>query len=229
VLTELPAALNVLRNCGWVVLPGVLKEDHERKLLDMAQAFGEPVASRPSGPRVDRLAPVTANHSHPRSLSRVFGMGVFPLHTDTAHWPIPARFVLLACVSPGRAGRKTLLLSISDLSLEPEEHRLLLSGVFLVRNGKNSFYASVLSVDRPFIRLDPGCMSPATSEGSRAWEMISRKTQHARPTAVIWQPGDVLVIDNWRTLHGREAANGDEDRLIIRVMVRTLAPPWEAP
>jgi len=41
-----------------------------------------------------------ARASVPRagSLSSYFGLGPLPLHTDTAHWNVPCRYLALACV-----------------------------------------------------------------------------------------------------------------------------------
>src|SRR4051794_10640327 len=116
-----PFDLTTLRDQGWVVLSRAAGEQPEQVLLAMARQLGEPVPSRAGRQLVDRLTPIPSSRSYPRSLSRMFGTSAFPLHTDTAHWPIPARFLLLACLKPGSGGCPTVLLRADVLAVDAEE------------------------------------------------------------------------------------------------------------
>ena len=121
---------------GWVFLPGFLGRDPEAALMKFAEKLVGPVNCPPRGWAVKTLSPTLESCSRPKSLSRMFGLGSFPLHTDRAHWMVPSRLLLLGCLNPGQQFRRTLVLPVEDLHLEPKERRLLSGGVYLIRNGK---------------------------------------------------------------------------------------------
>src|ERR1039457_4271027 len=76
-------------------------------------------------------------------------------------------FVAKKCCEEGgpfSSAKVALFLSavnIPSLRFNREEEVLLRSGVFLVRNGRASWYSTILSGERPYVRFDPGCMFPA--------------------------------------------------------------------
>ena len=79
--------------------------------------------------------------------------------------------------------------------------------MFLVRNQHESFFASAL-VDGTY-RFDPGCMSACDR---RAVEVVSFFSGVWEETfAYEWNtPGQILVIDNRRTLHARPEIGEDD-------------------
>ena len=191
------------------------------QLLSIAAQFGTPVPSRHGSALCDALVPVQSHEAKPRSLSRANSVGAFPLHADMAHWLVPCRHVVLACVSPGSTNRPTFLLDTRRLPLDKQKTSLLHSAPFRVRNGRNSFFSTILSKTRSFVRCDPGCMEATTPQGEAALKIFSKCSWPGHVEAVRWLAGAVLVIDNWRVLHGRgEAAEMDADRKLLRVCVR---------
>ena len=208
-----------LNERGWVELHGAVGDDPERSLLALAGTLGEVVPSRPRSDLIDRLRPARAESARLPSLSRRYGTGAFPLHTDTAHWPTPARYILVVCLHPGRLRRGTLLVQFPSLQFNRQEEVVLRSGVFLVRNARASWYSTVLSSERPYVRFDPGCMVPATADGHEASRILQERIAASFPTRIDWTRGKLVILDNWRLLHGREAAEGDEDRVLLRVLV----------
>jgi hypothetical protein len=100
------------------------------------------------------------------------------------------------------------------------ERRLLAEEVFLVRNGKASFFISALDERRGLLRYDPGCMVPTRRRAIEAAQLISdRVARAARPHH--WTSDDLLVIDNWRTMHARPGVPNGVERRLSRVMVAT--------
>jgi hypothetical protein len=74
---------------------------------------------------------------------------------------------------------------------------------------------------RPFIRLDPGCMTPLSIEGTMALAAFDIERHTEALETHDWSVGDVLVFDNWRFLHARGyKAPTDRGRVLLRVMVR---------
>jgi alpha-ketoglutarate-dependent taurine dioxygenase len=47
----------------------------------------------------------------------------------------------------------------------------------------------------------------------------------AHHTVVHLEPGDVVLIDNWQTIHGRTALSTESQRLILRVKTRGSISP----
>jgi len=155
-----------------------------------------------------------------QGLSRQYGLGAFPFHVDTAHWAVPARFMILSCVAPGEEVVPTLLVNRDDLHFDGEEQGLARSAVFFVKNGRNSFYSSILERGRGFIRYDPGCMEPWSRDAKHALALFSRERIWPYIQQVFWKPGDSLIIDNWRMLHARAAVNVNaSNRLLLRCLV----------
>jgi Taurine catabolism dioxygenase TauD, TfdA family len=110
---------------------------------------------------------------------------------------------VLGCQSTGAVRSPTLLLDTLELRLSGPERELAYSAVFCVRNGRRSFYASMLGAARPFLRVDPGCMEPIGEDGVEAMKLFSYEREGTSPVAFDWAASGVLIIDNWRVLHGR--------------------------
>jgi hypothetical protein len=89
--------------------------------------------------------------------------------------------------------------------------------MFLVRNGRDSFYAPVLSGSG--YRYDPGCMTPCDARAREVQEYFEQ--QLSRASAHVWSAGQVLVVDNRCALHARSAvAEGDLERELTRIAFR---------
>ena len=213
----------VLESRGWVSfkLSPSCESDFREQLLAFAAKLGIPTAVRSGGSLCDTLLPTAAAAAKPQSLSRIHAVGEFPLHMDTAHWVMPCRYVMLACDSPGSGNRPTLLLDTRQLPLNDQQIEVLQSTPLRVTNGRYSFFSTILSKSRPFVRFDPGCMTAANSNGDKALEVLGRHNWPDNIETVHWEAGAVLVIDNWRLLHGRGHADSpDSDRKLLRISIR---------
>jgi len=213
----------VLKSRGWasLTLSSSTETDLRDQLLAMANGLGTPAATRSGGSLFDTLSPTEADAAKPRSLSKVHAFGEFPLHIDTAHWLTPCRYVMLACVSPGSASRPTLLMDTRRLPLSEHQSSLLNCTPLRVTNGRNSFFSTILSKARPFVRFDPGCMTATTIDGEKALAVLARHNWPAHIESVLWQQGMVVVLDNWRLLHGRaDTGCHDRDRKLLRISLR---------
>jgi hypothetical protein len=212
-----------LKSSGWTSFAVSMSEESDLRtqLLGLAGQLGMPVETRSGGNLCDTLMPMEAHTAKPRSLSKIHSAGEFPLHADTAHWLTPCRYVMLACVFPGRGNRPTLLLDTRRLSLSKYQISLLQNTPLRVKNGRNSFFSPILSKTRPFVRFDPGCMTATTPDGSAALEVFSGHNWLDFIETVNWKTGMVLVVDNWRLLHGRGHADcSDFDRKLFRISIQ---------
>jgi alpha-ketoglutarate-dependent taurine dioxygenase len=220
--TPMGVDIAALKTKGWLL--GTLDASTETSLcnglLSLASMLGAPVVPHKGVPSVSQLRPKQTKYARHKSLSAQFSVGAFPLHTDTAHWPVPCRYLLLACLTPGIGERETFVLDSATLGMPAQQRELLYTVPFRVLNGRLSFFSTVLQHGRPFIRYDPGCMSPVFPNGERVREILDNGTRPAQMTSIRWTPGQVLVIDNWRILHGRgEAACDDGQRTLLRLYV----------
>lgn len=208
---------------GWhsLDLAWVSESDFLRRLHEIAVELGYVVATRPGGTTCDALEPTSSAAARVRSLSKIYNVGEFPLHNDTAHWLIPCRYIVLGCVNPGRTSCATLLMDTKRIRLKSDQENLLHSTPLCVRNGRRSFFSTILSKDRPFIRYDKGCMTPTSSIGNSALDIFLRKNWPDQVEFICWKKGLVLVIDNWRVLHGRESVNTKgSERKLFRISIQ---------
>lgn len=207
---------------GWTTIQFNNTEESalRKDLILLSQKLGKPVPVRTGDNAITALTPAPGRQAHPNSLSSRFSCGEFELHTDTAHWAIPCRYILLACVDSGGGGRPTLLLDTKRLPLSTVQFELLNTAPVRITNSRNSFYSTILSRGRDFVRFDAGCMTAPTITGSMALEVLRRKNWPAQVERFFWRPGLGLVIDNWRILHGRGlAATEDPRRKLLRVSI----------
>jgi hypothetical protein len=211
----------VLR-CGWFKST-VTEMGHDMHAAPetIAKLFGNPVTGR-AGQKIEPLIPTEQARANAKSLSVAHGLGSFPMHTDGAHQLQPPRFVVLVCASPGTSPVPTTLIRFRDLKVTASERTRLEAAPFLVRNGRRSFYSTICSRSRRFIRFDAGCMMPQGSESESSVKLIAHRASEVGFTLVNWRTGDVLVIDNWTVLHGRGLGISEAsfDRKLLRVSVQ---------
>lgn len=209
-----------LETNGWAVMDCPENDSLGDFLSGLSKKLGVPVSGR-KGNALERLRPVSHENAHPQSLSNKYGLGAFPLHSDTAHWPVPCRYIMLGCEEPGQVSSPTILLDTNSLDLSEAETSCIKTASFFVKNGRKSFYSSIQSKDRPFFRFDPGCMYPVSVDGEKAVNAMLSERHAGMMTEISWQKNRIAVIDNWRMLHGRDnKCPADPRRSLLRIMVK---------
>lgn len=203
---------------GWAVLvaPKSPVVTLQELVVSIAWQLGSPRASRVGGDLVDHLRPTSANVAKPKSLSALYGIGAFPWHTDGAHWPVPPRYLILACAQASVETAATIIWDAHhSLALNSEAAQ---QANFRVCNGAHSFYATAASPLQSYCRYDPGCMSPLDSTAQRLQKEIEVEGASVADQ-IAWAPGVIAVIDNWRCLHRRANAEQDTARYLLRTTV----------
>jgi hypothetical protein len=176
------------------------------------------VTFRSADPPVTSLRPLDTDEARPNSLSSRYGKAAQPLHTDGAHLAEPPDFVLLAAEKASTV--PTLLWRCEIIHYQLPSYNDLLHGVFLVRNGSESFFRTAASGRH--LRYDPGCMAPCDERSRRTARFFEAVTKSA--VEHHWDaPGKALLIDNRRVLHARADAEDAPDREIQRIAFRTAA------
>lgn len=185
----------------------------------LARKLGNIVPGRTRG-LVEQVVPQTEDLAKVGSLSSVYGLNPLPLHTDTAHWPVPCRYLVIGCVEPGPAPAPTVLLDVRRARLTVDDVSLCRRTPFLIRNGRHSFYGSILEDAREFIRIDRGCMTPISKHGHTALDAFNAEKHEDALHRHSWSCGDILVIDNWRVIHGRGGERTAPGRVLLRAMAQ---------
>lgn len=188
------------------------------ELSKLGDRLGTRVAGR-AGSLTEVIEPQRADDAHPRSLSARYGLGALPFHTELSHRTRPCRYLLLGCIDPGSPGAVTVLLDWRTLGFSSEELDLLEGTPVLVRSGRRSFYATILAPGGAFLRYDPGCLEAVDQRGRMALALIEDRIAAASPQAHHWRRGDILIIDNWRVLHGRSSSDRGSGRRLARILI----------
>jgi alpha-ketoglutarate-dependent taurine dioxygenase len=214
--------IEVLQSRGWTMKTTSGPDD----LLSLATSLGTPMPSRSKGNVIDELRPTPREKAESASLSAQYGTGIFPLHTDTAHWRRPARYMLLRAATATCGSRPTLLVDGFQLLTLTATKSYLENAVFSVHNGKQSFLsmiAETTSTSR-VIRFDPGCMKPKCEIAQKGLNDFNTALQSLPITKIEWAQGDTLIVDNWRCLHGRSAGlnNDTNTRVLQRVLINKI-------
>lgn len=176
---------------------------------------------------IQELKPRLQADASPNIYSGNYGYGRFPLHTDLAHWCIPPRYLVLRCVT-GTEDVATHLLDGNEVIAAIGETQLWRALVQPRRPvGSNRPLLRLYDQrdqDTPFLRWDKLFISPATATSAATCAAMVNYLEEAKPIEIVLQhPGDTLVIDNWRILHGRSTVSlGSQSRQIDRAYIRTL-------
>ena len=188
---------------GYAVIKGYLPE------ITGITAFSRlgAVLRLPSVAEVQLLVPRPTEDALPNTYSGNFGIQEFPLHTDLAHWFVPPRYFALRCVV-GSKQVSTSLVDVKDLISVVERQNLTRTLVRprrpLKRNRALLRLLSVRQDGSELFRWDSLFVVPATNESQEVCEVVAvALTSIERIEVFLENPGDTLILDNWRTLHGR--------------------------
>jgi L-asparagine oxygenase len=212
-----------LQRDGFVVLDSYEPEQPTEKLLD---AIGEALVLGKGG-AVHQLRPHKLSDAPINTYSGNYGLGEFPLHTDLAHWYLPPRYFLLRCIY-GFGDVPTLVVDGDPLVAEIGITALARALVQPRRpvDGRKSLLRLYQDVgaEVPLLRWDEKFIQPATdagAEGVLSFKRVLAETE--RLQVKLSKPGDTLIIDNWRMLHGRGAVPEQcQERVLDRVYLRSL-------
>lgn len=215
-----PTLLTSLIQHGWV-RHGAAGDDTESVIDELGRVgdiLGTRVKGR-AGALEEVIQPQALHEAYPRSLSAQFGLKALPFHVELSHRPRPCRYLLLGCLDPGSPGASTMLLDWRMLDFSSDELHLLEAAPIFVRTGRRSFYSTLLSPDRAFLRYDPGCLEAVDGRGRAALDIMQRRLGAGLPEIHQWRRGDILIIDNWRALHGRAQSDQGSGRRLARILI----------
>jgi alpha-ketoglutarate-dependent taurine dioxygenase len=212
---SLPDGFSALRSQGWVALGS---ESRDTNILTLASAFGVPVRS-PTADFVRQLVPKDSTGAVAGTLSAKYGRADFPLHTDTAFWPVPARYLVMRV--SGDTRRRTFVAPICQ-ALHATIARDISSSVWIIRGGKPIYVSMKFRVNGEVgLRYDPLTMMPANRAAVNVQSGLLPLLADVPVASIDWADVGTIIIDNWRVLHGRGTQpEGEGQRVLERVYVR---------
>jgi L-asparagine oxygenase len=212
-----------VRETGFVLLEGY---QPERNAIEIVSLLGEADTLGAQGP-VHQLKPAPAESRPPNTYSGNYGLGTFPLHTDMAHWHVPPRFLMLRCLQ-GSALVPTILADGLPIIEQVGESTLTRSLVKPRRTVQGKCLLLRLyecdHVGGHLLRWDEKYILPASPAGERGVSQLRAALVTApRRNVHLARPGDTLILDNWRMLHGRGSVPPDAlSRNIARAYLRSI-------
>jgi len=207
----------ILDSEGWVELE---TNSSDEELLSIAKSIGA-IAKHPNGQEIFELKPKNGLSSVKGTFSNRFGFKQFPLHTDTAFYARPIRYMMLHSIDESQCST-TILHSDSILnSLSKEEYDLARKAVFTIKTNSATFYSSLLFIHNNIkgFKYDPTCMFPANKAGKIIESRIRNALRTCNKVPLKWSGNNTLIIDNWKCLHGREASKEDYKRVLKRIYI----------
>ena len=128
-----------LKNTGWVQINGIKNDD---QLVSFAKCLGVPVPVSTIS-CIAGLRPTSHYQAAPHTLSSRYGLGAFPLHTDTAFWPLPARYLIMRIL--GDHSRPTTILDFKTAFsyCSSRELRDIRQSIWRIRVPGLQFYCSM--------------------------------------------------------------------------------------
>jgi L-asparagine oxygenase len=174
-----------------------------RSTAEVACEIGLPIALG-GGNAVHALMPRQKHEVSDTTYSDEYGLGTFPLHTDLAHWYAPPRYFLLRCVL-GFDAVATLVVD-GMRAVRRVGPEILFRALMQPRRSLMG-RRSLLRLYDPGIarvRWDERYIVPASTAGLRGSTSLKEVLAGEDPVRLsLALPGDTLIIDNWRIVHGR--------------------------
>jgi L-asparagine oxygenase len=157
-------------------------------------------------PTVQCLRPRNTTEVKQNQYSGHYGLSTFPLHTDLAHWALPPPYLLLRCVV-GSNDVFTHVLSWTRI-VDLVGTAALRKAVFMARSRQIGCSGLVRAMSHhhqtEVLRWDPIFLRPLNQHArALASVMLDPTWNGAAIKILLHQPGDMVLIDNWRMLHGR--------------------------
>ncbi len=149
-----------------------------------------------------RLSPQENEGARSHTLSKEFGLGEFPFHSDGVNQPDPPRYIQLNFKGPDAS---FVHFSLIDMTVFCEEE-FWEEAIFSVRSGSKRFMLPCIfkKTSGKFFKYNPMIMTPLNN---KAKEMVieMRNFQNSIEQMICFQPQENshIFIDNYRMLHSR--------------------------
>ena len=203
---------SILKNKGFLKF----ESDPLKSTLDVARGLGG-IFEAETISRVQTLVPKMKADELDNTYSGNFGLEAFPFHTDLAHWYIPPRYIFLRCLNPAK-NIATKLIDRQSI-LDEQVYDLVNRAHFRSRKRLDRKTSLLKIMHDSLFRWDSLYIVPVNKAGAELKTIVNERIDTAKVEDVfLSKPGDCVLIDNWRMLHGRGSINKDSmHRKIQRV------------
>lgn len=207
----------ILKEKGWIELESGSTDE---ELNNLAGYIGQ-IINHSNGENISKLNPKSSVDSIKGTLSSVYGYGNFPLHTDTAFWAIPARFILLHSIDKSSCNTHVLPATEIWNSLTREDKKNAERAIYLIKTTQQQFFSSLLFKINNIkgLKYDPMCMIPFNESAKQIQPKLQKVLFGLPHFEIEWTGNNTLIIDNWRILHGRGSAENDIYRELKRIYI----------
>jgi alpha-ketoglutarate-dependent taurine dioxygenase len=206
-----------LEKKGWVEFENISTEGD---LIEIANKFGK-IVNHPNGELIGLLKPNDGEKVIKGTFSNIYGFNSFPLHTDTAFWIKPARYLLLNSIYSSSCSTffistETILNHFSNTELGQCR-----GAIFKVKTIHEQYYSSIFFNHNSItgLKYDPSCMFPANSKAKAFVNKFEQIISDIPLEKVKWTGNNAVIIDNWKMLHGRDTALKSEKRELRRIYI----------
>ena len=192
----------------------------DSELVSIASDIGN-ILNHPNGQMVFTLKPKLENDAIKGTFSGRHGLNNFPLHTDTAFYKKPVRYILMHSINPSNCDT-TLLLKNSFWDLMTKSEKINAErAIYLVKTNREKFYTSFIfrENNEEGFKYDPSCMSPVNKYAKEFDQVFNKILLEIPLINIKWSGNKTIIIDNWNTLHGRKSVQNDIKRELKRIYI----------
>lgn len=218
---NIPNITSDLIEKGYAFLPELLPYN---STYEIAEKVGILVKDK-SISGVHKLVPKRKEESNPNLYSGNFGLGDFPYHTDMAHWFKPPHYLMLRCIKGSDIVFTKILhskkvfeqLTSNTINRALFKPRRKIKGRLSLLRFKELLNKSYL------VRWDQLFLTPSNNEAKTVSECLLKMKSSQSEKVLLNIPGDTLIIDNYKTFHGRtNVPQSSPDRIIERIYLEKL-------
>lgn len=140
------------------------------------------------------------------TFSSTYGFDSFPFHTDTAFRETPSRFLIMKSLHPSNTATTFFNFSNFYNSLNQVQKNHFCNAIFAIKSINGSYYNSCfINIQQQFVRFDPLIMTPQNNSAKHCLNILNNThfSDHLL-FKTTWNGSNILIIDNWKVLHGRE-------------------------
>lgn len=219
-----PSKYASLNESGWTIA-----KIKPRDFLEEQRARGTVISDPISGCEIDNLHTSNVSLRKPRNLSVGYPSSELPLHTDYPNLGLPPRFVCLFAIAPD-ASNETTVFPIHQFIAAKEGRQFFkrqLQEPIKLRslNGKSSVMRICeISGSGLLVRYSWNCMEPFFKKGRWVFDYLNELPEMF-PTYLetfVLKEDEVLIIDNFRCLHGRRSSIAKPKTVSSRIVGRIL-------
>ena len=187
----------------------------------VAKKIGE-IIKIPGLAIVQRLVPKAKDTVPENVYSGNYGLEDFPLHTDLAHWYLPPRYFILRCISPVPTVYTTVVQP--QVALGGLSQSTIKRAMFQPRRLLDNKLCLLRLIQDALIRWDQLFLVAKNAEAEEVSHHIKHRQPDFQTTKIGFvEPGETLLIDNWKVLHGRTAVpESGYTRVIDRVYLSEI-------